>query len=79
MRPKEHQLMIQMFIIQGLLIKTLADILRSNDLISDADIEPFNNFNHTLPVVEPVSERTVRTYLEVAQKLGLEIPVKGLP
>lgn len=79
MTPKEHELMIYMFAVQAMLIKTLANILQSKDYLSDEDLEPFNNANFALESLEPrVSETLLRTYVEAARKLGLDVPVKGL-
>jgi hypothetical protein len=77
MTVEEHQLLIVMFSRQAMLIKTLADIVQSHGLLSSDDLKPFNDFVMHSEMENPqIMHTTANLYLEVAKKLGMDVPTK---
>jgi hypothetical protein len=76
MTLSEHKLLIAMFSRQAMLIKTLADIVRSHGLLSDDDLKPFNDFVLRSEIVNPhITQTTAETYCEMAARFGLDVPI----
>jgi hypothetical protein len=76
MTIEEHSLLITMFARQAILLKALADIMRSHDLLAADDIKLFDAFvlseeNKNLQIFQ----KTAKLYSDIAGKLGLDVPV----
>jgi hypothetical protein len=75
----EHSLLIGMFIRQAILLKTLTDILKSHDLLSEEDTKLFERFRIQAELINPtVAAETAKIYSDLAKSLGLDVPI-GYP
>ena len=73
MTPQEHGLMLAIFTRQAMLIKALADVMRSRGIIEFDDVAAFDSVVSQQEILAlPVGLRTAHLYQEVAQSLGVE-------
>jgi len=73
MTPQEHGLMLAIFTRQAMLIKALADVMRSRGIIEFDDVAlSILSFPNKRFWLLPVGLRTAHLYQEVAQSLGVE-------
>jgi len=61
-----------------MLLKAVADILRSHDLLTDEDLKMFDAYQQTEPLTLRAMTRTAELYSQAATKLGLDVPIEGL-
>ena len=73
MTKQEHALMMSMFGVQMQLIKTLANILKSNEIATDDDLRAFGVLTAETETAE-VREAVVAVYRNTAQVMGVLIP-----
>jgi hypothetical protein len=75
MTDKEHELMLAMFVHQGMAIKALQDVLRSNNLLTDATL---NGAHQSVQFSESETPdlipRLREIYTKTAQKLSVDFP-----
>jgi hypothetical protein len=72
MTTQEHILLLHLFAQQNLFLKQLCDALKAEKSLRDEDIKLFGDFLHSDEVlVQVMVQRTLKTYLAEAQKLGV--------
>ena len=77
MTTEEHSLLIGIFIRQAILLKTLTDILKSHDLLSEEDAKLFRGYLVQSELDDPaISKETAQIYSSLAGRLGLNVPVE---
>jgi hypothetical protein len=72
----EHSLLIDMVIRQAILLKSLTDILKSHDLLSEEDTKLFESYRIQAELMNPtVAAETAKIYSDLAKSLGLDVPI----
>jgi prephenate dehydrogenase len=73
MTEQEHKLVMAMFTVQHHLISTLVDVLKSNDLLTDDDLEAFAAVNFEMSTTES-AQKIGELYRALARKTGVPLP-----
>jgi hypothetical protein len=75
MTDKEHELMLAMFVHQGMAIKALQDVLRANNLLTDASLKGAHQSVQFAESETPdLIPRLEEIYKKTAKKLGVDFP-----
>ena len=77
MTSKEHALMIFMLTRQAMLIKSLADILKNNGLMTGDDMAAFDSVVSQEEMAHlPILRKTTNLYIDLAKTFGVDTGVE---